>query len=1152
MARLLFWQRKRDAGAVDEPRSPSYKPVFLKLPFLLSFAVYLGLLLAVLEWGCRVFPSAHSFQDVPNNVPAGGRVILYSAPLVGRQARRTPAPAAGPLQPRATAPPKIPRRSAMSHLALFQKRNGTSGAGETSEPTTPDDTSAIPTPDAPTTEMTFTTQAPAPTVVSGVTVMVRPPVTIARREVHPPEYVDVLNLKLGNSTQPFSNSSSSNYTSPLRRRRPDESKYAHLSGPTVGVAYYMNEDQALMRARFAAARVEGSPLPDMNLRYKGAKLVYYMPSVAESEASRGFPCDLVDEGMDYQSWGLITCNGPAFVFHDSTCFDRWVRASQYEEPYRRAREKMGMPWAVEEGLDYQWEQQWEGDLVRPCPGSNIPPENVRQHQVDELPTTRILFNGLDGEPTSTGLADYRYMVDPVNGKVTATSMALRPPPEQATAGVVPLVLFNSHGVPTATGRGIVEVITDSRGMPVATTTRWVEQSSTVITLRNDKGEPTATQTFALYPVRPTYGTDAPDLTITLRNSRGLPTATVTGKPAGPKSSENFFRSPDSDKLFVVSASVYWLVLYMPVVLTLLCAIFSEMISNNLRELLPFNAMTRPDGATAQESLLMPKGVISGVVNSFQLLFRFKQPASLLSDLLVVCSAVITTLSTEAVGIQLGGSCLPDDATGCYIKLAAFLPPARAVQALLIVSLLAVLTTAYILWRWDSGVAAPPGSLMATGSLMQNSRVLELFRGIRPEGGVSKNISDRTIVGSLQGQRFKLQHYRTPSQRILSYGMVAKGPRAASREGLLAEDKSKTWVKRTLTRASSFTKMAKRPSWATTPGMLDWSTYRRRTTDKVLDVCGLLYLAGLIILITYYNVTVNPDTSFERFINDQDSGVRVLFTAFGVLLTFFWDYYYARKLLHFPGTDQMLTLRLGVALMEPYRQLWRRPQTALKSVAVAPPTTVFVGIWESMVRREVFATCVALANIISKLTPPLLSNVPFSPVQTWLFSQVATYTTMACLAFLTLVLGYGTLFVKYPHMPIDPGSVAGKMYYLCDSDVLHDFQGFSGRKEKDCLARLDPDWKYTFGKMTGVSGEQRIGVQAHVAAPVKEVPGWDGRECSDREAGDDRPRSDEGLRERQVGKQAFGKMGGNGKTDIGDLGNRDKQGIVWQDQAGVRL
>jgi hypothetical protein len=1166
MARLLFWQRRRDACPLDEPRSPSYKPVFLRLPFLLFFAVYLCFLFAVLEWGCRVLPAADGFQNVPEDVPVGGRIVVFSAPLVGRHARQTPAPAAGPLQPRVTAAPKIARRSAKSHMALFQKRSGTSGASEsddtvdtsapsetmaskssvavlgtdsvsesetrgTSELTTPDETSTIPPPDISTTDMTFTTLAPTPTVVSGVTVMLRPPVTVGSHKVHPPEYVEVLNLQLGNSTQRFNNSSSSNYTSPLMRRNPDRSKYAYLSGPTVGVSYRFDFDFPHIFDKLLGGEWEVSA--GQPTRFKGARLYYEMPSITTE-----MDCAMEDEAYADMRWGLITCNGPAFVFHDSACFDRWVKAAQIDESYRRARESLGLAWTVLESLDEQGEPMWEGDLVQPCPGSVIAPGNGRQ-QVDDLLhfITSLILRGPDGEPTGTVDVDVAFMVDPANGKVTSTAMTIRPPGGQATAGVTSIILFDRHRVPTATVPGHVGVITDSRGMPVATTTRVLERSSTVIILRNEKGQPTATGTFALPLPRPTYGTN--DLTITLTNSLGVPTATVTGRPVAPKSDNNFFYAPDSDKLYIVSNSVYWLVLYMPVVLALFCAIFSEMISNNLRELLPFNAMTRPDGATAEESLLMPKGVISGAVNSFQLLFRFKQPVSLLSDLLVVCSAIVTTLSTEAIGLRLGGNCLPDNANGCYVGLAVFLPPTRAVQALLIASLLCLLVTAFILWRWDSGVAAPPGSLMATGSLMQNSRVLELFRGIRPEGGVSKNISDRSVVGSLQGQRFKLQHYHTPSQRILLYGMVAKGPRATSTEGLLTDEKTKTWVHKTLTKASTFTKMTKRPSWATTPGILDWSTYRRRTTDKVLDVCGLVYLAGLIILIIYYNVTVNPDTSFERFINDQDSGVRVLFTAFGILLSFFWDYYYARKLFHLSTVGSNAHPILGVALMEPYRQLWRRPQTTVKSIAVAPPTTVFVGIWQALARREVFTSCVALANIISKLTPPLLSNVPFSPVQTWLFHQVATWTATGCLGFLILVLGYGALFVKYPHMPIDPGTVAGKMYYLCDSDILYDFQGFSGLEVKECLTRLDPDWKYTFGKMTGVSGEQRIGVQAHVVAPAKEAPGWEGRESSDREAGEDRP-SDEGLRERQVGKQAFGEKGGNGKRDIGDLGNRDKQ------------
>ena len=52
-----------------------------------------------------------------------------------------------------------------------------------------------------------------------------------------------------------------------------------------------------------------------------------------------------------------------------------------------------------------------------------------------------------------------------------------------------------------------------------------------------------------------------------------------------------------------------------------------------------------------------------------------------------------------------------------------------------------------------------------------------------------------------------------------------------------------------------------------------------------------------------------------------------------------------------------------------------------------------------------------------------------------------------------------------------------MYYLYDSDVMLDFQGMSQSSGKECLSRLAPDWKYTFGKIVGVSGETRIGVQA---------------------------------------------------------------------------
>ena len=54
------------------------------------------------------------------------------------------------------------------------------------------------------------------------------------------------------------------------------------------------------------------------------------------------------------------------------------------------------------------------------------------------------------------------------------------------------------------------------------------------------------------------------------------------------------------------------------------------------------------------------------------------------------------------------------------------------------------------------------------------------------------------------------------------------------------------------------------------------------------------MSGLVILVTYYTATQDPDTAFEKFMDGQAFGVRILFTAFGVLLTFCWDRYYTRK------------------------------------------------------------------------------------------------------------------------------------------------------------------------------------------------------------------------------------------------------------------
>jgi hypothetical protein len=51
--------------------------------------------------------------------------------------------------------------------------------------------------------------------------------------------------------------------------------------------------------------------------------------------------------------------------------------------------------------------------------------------------------------------------------------------------------------------------------------------------------------------------------------------------------------------------------------------------------------------------------------------------------------------------------------------------------------------------------------------------------------------------------------------------------------------------------------------------------------------------------------------------------------------------------------------------------------------------------------------------------------------------------------------------KSSYMPIDPSTVAGNMYYICDSDILEDFEGLfilseKGRALKSSKVELNID------------------------------------------------------------------------------------------------
>jgi hypothetical protein len=273
---------------------------------------------------------------------------------------------------------------------------------------------------------------------------------------------------------------------------------------------------------------------------------------------------------------------------------------------------------------------------------------------------------------------------------------------------------------------------------------------------------------------------------------------------------------------------------------------------------------------------MPSDAVAKVKTNFSLLVHHREPVPLLATLLSLFCAVSVALSSEAVGISLGGGCKTDNFNGCYMEVSVFLPPARALQAFLAASLAIVLCIAIFLWGWQSGISMPPGSMLATGALIQSNGLRELFRSIRV--GEDGKISDKDIFAKLAGKRLALDYFPDPAQPgALEYGIIVE-----TDEG----DDS--------TSESNFATKKQKSTWASHFIPLNWFNHRQISMDRWLDCGGLLSLCGLTILIIYYNVTQLEDTAFEQFMNRQSFGVRVLFTAFGVLISLFWDHYHSRE------------------------------------------------------------------------------------------------------------------------------------------------------------------------------------------------------------------------------------------------------------------
>jgi hypothetical protein len=158
----------------------------------------------------------------------------------------------------------------------------------------------------------------------------------------------------------------------------------------------------------------------------------------------------------------------------------------------------------------------------------------------------------------------------------------------------------------------------------------------------------------------------------------------------------------------------------------------------------------------------------------------------------------------------------------------------------------------------------------------------------------------------------------------------------------------------------------------------------------------------------------------------------------------------------------------------------RSQPAEKSILLSRPTNAFYGIYVAIQQRHAFYIITCLMAILSEFLPILLTNIPYNLAQTLESHDVCTYLSLGILSIMILTLA-GSFFMRWPAMPVDPRTVAGALWYVCESRMLDDFDGMALLNARDRERRVKQLGKryYYGGLLTAPGGASsgRMGVDA---------------------------------------------------------------------------
>ncbi|KAM7203081.1 hypothetical protein V8F33_002429 [Rhypophila sp. PSN 637] len=545
--------------------------------------------------------------------------------------------------------------------------------------------------------------------------------------------------------------------------------------------------------------------------------------------------------------------------------------------------------------------------------------------------------------------------------------------------------------------------------------------------------------------------------------------------------------------------------FAPVVLTTILSLLVQALSNTVRATVPFmllskDAQGRRNAIRAEDSLLLSLNAsnILRIDQAVRLTWIHKEPLLLFCSALQVLGIILVSLSSEAVGMTLGGgSCRNNNFNGCYMTLAIVRGPARACEGILVVTaviVLGVIISTRIKFLTELlGIyktAPDPAGKTASPTTHRSSKDWSLLPTHGTYGSPTSIFStmaflaggnSRAVRRLLATQSAHHEHYGGICERRFIKGTEVKSwfdgchfmmnqrgeiglATANNKEEEPSRTKTNTWttaLKKGVTLGS-----LKRSYTSFT------TEYRKQSLLELgLRLMLLAVLASLLSIISYYGSTqLWLEDPLEKFMTSGTLGTSFLFTGAGGVIDLFWDSFFS-----------------DVELLEPYRSLSHNTASEPSPAQVqrsarnlfrpARSSSTFSGLFRALANRNLFLSAVAIAGIFSKFLSILFANIPFRLTLTWTTFVVCTWTSVAVLGLMVVVLLSSFVFAKPYYMPVDPGTIAGRMYYVCDSWATRDLAGLADldhEARKETIENFSKAF-YKFGPMVGPSGTERIGV-----------------------------------------------------------------------------